>query len=396
MTATLAGLHVSRALLRIPRWGAAMADVDMIDDTALEVGSRATLALGDLSLVGTIRPGGSFGGTAAYSWIAGGGGWASTVEALPYHNDAGIMLSAVASDLAADAGEFGAVLEVADRSLGQTWTRPRGAARDQLDALSGGQWWVAADGVTHLGPRSSTSISSSTLTVTHYDPALRRAVVQVADDAIAALAPGVTLTAPGLPAPLTIGAVDVAVTAERLQVVLWGEATGAELFARIVAHLTAGTAYHSLAPYAVQSVGADGRVAVKPADGRVPELPDASAIGHVPGLPGASYTLQPGAGVLVAWVAGDPGSPVCVAYPAGVLPASVLLDAGSSIAFGSGAALPLVVASDASWFAQVAAAIQAIKTGASGGTASLVAACAGLTLSAPTPSVADKAKASHV
>ena len=399
MTATLGTAQIARAALRGPRYGAGTADVMLLGDTALAVGSRQTLTLGNRSMVGTLRPGGDFGGQAGYSWIAGGNGWSKVVDRRhsPPHDDNGLRLSRILADLAADAGEIGIVLDgIPDRVVGQDWTRPQGLARDLLDALTGGQWWIADDGVTHVGPRPATSFSSPTLTVEPYDPALRWGTVRLADDNVAPLVPGCTLTAQGLPAPILVGSVLVRLEGSSLEVELWGERSGAELFRAMVDACTAWRTYLAANPYTVASVGSDGRVAVVPSDARSVAMPDAPQLPHLAGIPGASYELAPGAGVAVAYLAGDPGSPVVHGHLPGVLPVSTLLDASSSLTLGTGGApLPLLVAVDASWFTAVTAAINALKAGGLETTATQIAAVLGALPTPPTPpTVAGKAKAS--
>jgi hypothetical protein len=342
MSATLGSAAISRATLRIPRFGVPVANVTLTDDTALTNGSRLTLTVGDLALVGTVTWGSDFGGAAGYTWEAGAGKWSTVVPSRPYHDDNGIMLSRVAADLAADAGELGAVLAMPDRSLGTNWTRPAAPARDLLDALSGGQWWVASDGVTHVGPRPSTATTSSTLTL-HYDPALRLATAQLADDTVSTLLPGVTLTAQGLAGPLAIISSVVHAEAESISVDLYGEISGPDLLRALVDALTQWRAYLRLNPYTVATVATDGRVAVQPADARDASSPDAPLLAHLAGIPGASYVLAPGAQVAVTHLAGDPGSPIVFGHAPGALPASVLFDATGTISLGSGAS-PLALA----------------------------------------------------
>ncbi len=342
MTASLAAAPIARALLRTNRRGVSHADALLADDTVLAAGTRATLTIGTRSLTGTTRPGGVFAAQGGYSWVSGAGTWGATVEAQPYHDDAGVMLSAVLRDLAADAGEFGIVLDVPDRILGPSWTRPTAPASDLLDALTGREWWLADDGTTHVGARPSTAIAPA-VTVDPYDQALRRAVVQLGDDDIAAFLPGATLTAQGLPAPLTIGQVDVAVTGDRIGVTLWGEAGPAELLARIVDHLTGWRRYLQVAPFTVATANADGTVAVQPADARAAALPDAPALALAFGVPGVSATLQRGSPALVVWPGGDPGSPLVLGYPAGVLPEVVTLAAASAINIGGMGAAALTL-----------------------------------------------------
>lgn len=346
MSATLGSAAVSSATARVPRYTAAVATVALVDDTVLPTGVPTTLTIGDLSMLGTIRAhevGADFGGQARYTWIAGAGAWSSSVKTQPYHDDNGIMLSRVLADLAKDAGEIGCVLDgLPDKSLGLDWTRPAGLASDQLEALSGGQWWVnASDGVTHVGPRPASAVSSPNITVEPFDGALSRAVVRVADDTFSALLPGATLTAEGLPGPLTVAATTLHVDGASISAELWAEVTGPELLRRIVAHLTAGTLFHRRMPYAVASVASDGRVAVQPADGRATAFPDAPLLAHVAGLPGVSVVLVRGARVLVDYIAGDPASPVVAGYFPDVAPQSIAMAVQSGGTVNVGGNRPL-------------------------------------------------------
>lgn len=335
MTATIGSYAIARARLRIPPRGVASAVLALTDDTAIPIPSSLALTIGDLTMTGTVTNGADFGGQAGYTWEAGAGAWSTLLEQRPpYHNDGGVMLSAVAADLAQDAGELGAVLDgIPDRSLGADWTRPTATARDLLDALTGGAWWLANDGTTHIGPRPAGTYSSSTLTL-HYEPAIRMGRAQDSGDLIAGLAPGVTLSAPGLAAPLLIGTAVVVVEHDDIAVELYGEKTSGELFRAMVDAVTQWRDYVLLNPYTVSTVGGDARVAVQPTDARSAPFPDAPALGHMAGIPGATYTLAPGANVAVMHLAADPGSPIVFGHLPGPLPVAVTFDASGSITIG--------------------------------------------------------------
>lgn len=426
MTATLGPSLVSEATLYVERHGIPHGDLAMIDDTVLAPGSSQTLTIGTLAMTGGVVASGGFGGQARAHWSGGvvgldakGNGtsaWSLSLPSRPYHNDGGIMLSVVLADLerdaaaAAGASPLGTTLEVPDVRLDAAgaWLRPSAIGRDLLDALAvagglaRGSWWIDVDGSTHLGPRPASQVTLSDLTIPTYDPALLRAVVALSSDDYASLVPGVTLTAPGLPAPLTVAALVVHVTGDDIGAELWGEASHAELLARIIRHVMAPSITY-LPPHAYTTAGAaeagTGRVPVMVPEGS--PFPDAPLLGHAPGIPGASFVLAPGAAVLVSCVEGSPGNPVCTSYPGGgsiPLPLGVTFDVqpGSKITFGATAPLPLVVAVNAQWFTEITAAMAAIKAGTSTGLSGLLSACAGLTVPVVLPTIADKAQASHV
>lgn len=352
MTATLGTALVESGVLHMDRYGIPHVDnIALVDAPVLASGSFQALTLGSLSLTGVIVIGGAFGGQTMTSWVGGVGAWDLTLPSRPYHDDAGIMLSTVLGDLERDAAiaagrsSLGTKLETSDVRLdvAGSWIRPAALGRDLLDALATaagqprGAWWIANDGSTHLGPRPSSSVSLPDLTVDPYDPALLRGVVRVADDDIASLLPGATLTANGLPAPLVIAATIVHVAGDDISVELWGEASESELFARAVQHvMEARVAYLGAQPYQVSgSAATDGRVPVAAPTGA--SFPDAPLLGHAPGIPGASFTLATGARVVVVCLGGSPGNPVCVAYPAGVLPLILDLSATTEIALAAAA-----------------------------------------------------------
>ena len=330
---TLAGQGFARALLRMPRYGAALAEADLqaIPTPDLVVGQRATLAIGDWSGVGTLLAGGPFGGIDSFGWIAGGNGWSNTIPAHTYRDDNGILLSTVLADLAVAAGELGAVLDgIPDRILGYAWTRPTGIASDMLRALVGDAWWIAADGITHAGPRPTPSIAPTDLTVEPFDPALRRGTVVLAGDGVAQLVPGATLTAQGLPGPLAIAQLEVHARPNHVEAVLWGERTGPELAASVLGALARRFRFAATAPMRVTATSG-ARSTVEPADARAVDLDGHPFLDAIYGIPGASAVLANGATVVIGWPGMDPGSPMVVGFLPGTLPLSLALAAQNEI-----------------------------------------------------------------
>lgn len=387
MSLELSGYGVSNATLHVPRWGVPMASVVMIEDPPLTIGSIVTLTIGDLTMVGTLQPGASFGGTSSYTFVGGGGGWDKPIPARSYSDTNQIPTSRVLTDLGTAANEvrirgvlFPPLLTGADTSLGVTWTRPAGLARDALDALSphnasapniGGQWWVAADGITRVGPRAATSCAPASMTIGHYDPDMRRATVTLSDDAIAQLFPGATVTAAwvdGAPAStLLVGSMTVRAEPGSIEVDIFGEKGAAELLADLVAALTAYTRWHVAYPCAVSSLGSAG-VNVDPLNALAAALPGLPGLPQWPGVPGMTATLQKGAPVLVSFMGGSPGGAAITGYGPGVnaqalaFAAAALTMNGPTLLGGSGGGLALLLASPSllSWVSAVSAALAAL------------------------------------
>lgn len=346
----LGGFGISRATLHVPRWGVPMATVTILDtDSTLVVGAAATLTIGDLAMVGTLRPGDTFGGTTSYTWVGGGGGWGAPIAARSYGDPGGLPRSRLVSDLGKEAGERGPILAVSDGSVGTSWARPAGLARDALDALSpheatapnmGGQWWVGADGVTIVGPRRATSTTPQTMSVEAYDPSTLRARVAFTDDAIAQVFPGATVTAAwvdGNPmSTFTVGSLVVNVSDDAITVDLCGERGAAELFADLIAALTAYTRWHAAYPFQASSpTTAQGETSVDPLNALSAALPGLPMLKQWPGVPGMTAMLAKGAPIAVVFLGGSPGGAVIAGYGPGVLPDALTFAATTSIALNT-------------------------------------------------------------
>lgn len=230
MTFALDAHDLTRAQLIIPPLGVWMARCYPVDAAAVATGARVTLTLGSLVLAGTIRRGGTFLSSTGILVIGGADGWARMLARRdPYRADNGVRLSTVAADLAADAGERIALEAGVERSLGYAWTRPAGVASVSLDALSAA-WWMASDGVTHLGPRPApTAIPSATVySVEAVQPERGWARVSCPDDMIGAFLPGVAVPLGEGAGTMAVEAVEVSVDPGRVVLELRGRLSGGE------------------------------------------------------------------------------------------------------------------------------------------------------------------------
>lgn len=231
MTFTLGAADLTRARLSLPPWGVWMARCYPVDTVAVQTGAAVTLTLGSLVLQGTIRRGGTFLASTGILVVGGADGWARTLARRdPYRADNGVRLSTVAADLATDAGERLVLESGVERSLGYAWTRPAGVASVALDALSAGPWWVAPDGVTHLGPRPAPmAIPTATVySVEAVQPERGWARVSCPDDMIGALLPGVAVPLGEGAGVMAVEAVEVAVDPGRVVLELRGRLSGGE------------------------------------------------------------------------------------------------------------------------------------------------------------------------
>lgn len=186
---TLEGVPISSALVSLPSYGIWRAQVSITDAKVLAVGSSVSLALGSLTLSGTIRDGGAYQGRASYRVVGGADGWPRVIPCRAYASRSGVHLSEVASDLASEVGERIVVEPGVEPLLGASWARLEGPASVALDSLAP-SWWVAADGVTHLGKRPVVDVQLGH-TLLDYDPSRRRLQTAVRDEAMGLLAPGI-------------------------------------------------------------------------------------------------------------------------------------------------------------------------------------------------------------
>lgn len=148
--------RVKYAILAIPWHGAWWADVqfdESVDDFA--AGTRVTLKVTDTTYVGTVFRSSNYSGSYRARLVGGAGGWGKQLGTQGYSHPAGVKLSVVLKDIAAQNGET--VSLSPDVNLGAFYVRPAGKASD---VLRGHSWYIDRDGVTYIKQREAGTIIS--------------------------------------------------------------------------------------------------------------------------------------------------------------------------------------------------------------------------------------------
>lgn len=199
--ANVAGQRIASMSLSLPKLGAWVADIVLASAQLLGTG-RLTLALGNLSLAGTVYRQDVFAGLVNVRMAAGAAGWSKSVQARGYSNPAGFFLSTVLQDLALEVGETVRVAN--DGILSTQFGREACPAGEILRAFAGPLWWVDASGVTQVGPRPATRIRTS-FEVEQYDGGRGELLISTED--YASWMPGAQFSTPNIPATQTIACV---------------------------------------------------------------------------------------------------------------------------------------------------------------------------------------------
>lgn len=297
-----------------------------------ELSGRVTLTIDTLKLSGTLDPraSGTFGMQRKARIVGGAGGWSSSVGAKGYHNDAGVKARLVAEDAARAVGETLGVFVPASERVGRDYVRQVGPASRVLEDVIGGvAWWVDYEGITHVGPRPSTSLEAKAYTVLAYDPRDRIATLGVDDPGAVRIGSIITERLDG---PHTVRSLELKITAGEMRLVAWcgGAETGrgqlADIMRAIVQRSTDGRLWGAYRYRVVRTAGE--RVELQ-AVRRIVGLPDLLPISMWPGVPGAYAELAPGAEVLVSFIEGDRAQPVVTHFAGvdgvGFVPGSLIL-----------------------------------------------------------------------
>lgn len=305
------GLPAVSVRLLHPWQGVWTAEVDF--DLALVPvvpSGKVVLTIGTTTLAGTIDPdaSGAFGEKARARIIGGGGAWHREVQALHFHNDAGVTTSAVVTATAAEIGE--AAVVVLPELLGVDYMRTAGPASR---VLAGRDWYVTLAGITTIGPRAPLPANPLEIDVLSWDAHEQRA--EIATDTV--LVPGTILIDPrfgtttvrdveqtfdgnGARASARCGA-DAPAT---------GKLAGA--LAAAVREL-GGLATLKNYRYRVVLQGIDGRLTLQAVNAKA-GAPDAVSIPPWYGVPGVKSLVQPGTECAVVFLDGDPAQPVVVSF----------------------------------------------------------------------------------
>lgn len=163
------GRPCSRASLHVPWRGRWVASVAVDGDAPA---GRVTITWGSATLVGSVEPGsaGTWQGLAR-ARVVGGLGWSTVLPAKWLQNDAGLLGSSIAGQLATLAGETLTAPANAYRTLGTTYPRTKRAAAATLSDLlaADADWWVEYGGTTRAGVRPSLP-AGSTVEILDLDP----------------------------------------------------------------------------------------------------------------------------------------------------------------------------------------------------------------------------------
>lgn len=302
---TVNGSPVAIASFTRSTYGTWTADVVMPSDAT--IANPCTLAIGDLSVSGTVIRQAGFNGDRSARIVGGRGGWRTELPAKGYSHAAGVKLSTIVGDAARECGET--IVVTSDRTIGSHWARERAKAERVIHFLLDGQWWVDDDGVTQTKARDA-SIISAPFTVINYVGS--RGLFEIATDSVASWQPGRTFTAPGVSGVQTISSVTIDVSNEgkaRLHVL---NTDGALERLRtdlrsIVRSETPSLSYSGVWEYTIAS-GDDETVDVKSSDNRMPDL---TKVPMMPGLMGEVVTPAPGSKCRIMFVNCDPSRPEC-------------------------------------------------------------------------------------
>lgn len=198
----ISGQRVISARVTLPFYGTWCADVVLAQSNALP--SSVTLTLGSLSLQGTVFRVASFGGSRSARVVGGAGGWRKTIPAQAYVNTNGLRLSLLLRDAATLVGEQVSV--TTDTVLGTAFVREAAPAERVLRQLAGNEWYIDTSGVTRVGPRSSSAITSQ-FTVVQWSGA--KGSFEIATESLGDWLPGNTFTAPTVSGTQTVGLTNI-------------------------------------------------------------------------------------------------------------------------------------------------------------------------------------------
>lgn len=305
MIATLEGHTVTHGRVWVPRFGLPWAEVSL--DVEATLTGSVSLTVADTTWRMAVVAGGANVGRSHYRLVGGAGGWGRDVAEKGYANDAGVKVSTVLGDAAAEVGEtFAATLPTT--RIGPAYARERGPAARVLEHVAPGAWYVREDGSTVLGLRAASSLATA-YTVGAVD--LARGTATLAAEQIAGIVPGLVVEG------LTVADVLHEVTPGALRSHVWGESAAGETrrveaIRAIVAQLFPDMRYRGVYEYRVVTQSGE-RLDVQPVRTGL-GLPSLRRVPVRHGIPGAKASHLLGSRVLVSFVDADPARPVVVGF----------------------------------------------------------------------------------
>jgi hypothetical protein len=347
--ATVGGYPAASLSVRVPGIGPWYADVDLDD----EVSGEVEIAIGSVSLTGTVMP--SRSGVHRLKRpariVAGAG---TLLPAKAYHNDAGIRARTVVEDAVREAGETLGDFLVTTERVGIDYVRRSGPASMAIeDVIGGTPWWVGYDGRTHVGARAETPAVAGSYQVLDYDPRTR--IVTLEADDLSQLAIGSVLS-DGLDEPQTVRELELETTGDAFRIKAWcgtEETTHGRLERAIRAIVTRCVDGLIVGPRRYRVVRMSGDRVELQAVRRAAGLPDILPISMWAGVAGVHAELAASAEVLVEFIDGLPTAPIITHFAGkdgtGWTPTSVTLSASgasASIKLGANATKKLAYADD--------------------------------------------------
>ncbi len=316
-------------------FGAWYCDTVLDSSAALAVGSRVTLTIGDLPLIGYVKSSDADDPGQARAVIVGTPGWDRQLTApLSYESVGSVLLSTVLQDLSTLAGE--PIEQPADRSIGNAFAvaaqRPGEPLllRDVLAAMVRAgfvsPWRADPDGVTRFGARSGVPVTARATRLGGETPL---GMTRLAIDSPAAFLPGALYQ--GLP----ITRLDIYERSSKLEAHVYTSLNSlATMVLRKVAEWFPQLFYGYPRTYIVATVRDDQRLDLVPP----PDAPHLAELLNVEQWNlGGSLTLPAvGASVTVSFRDALPTRPIILGF-APALPAEITLDASDRIRVGDSA-----------------------------------------------------------
>jgi hypothetical protein len=334
------GARIVSGALSWPLYGAWTAD--LVLQTTTPLSGPVTLTVGNLTLAGAVYRQATFAGVTEVRLVAGAGGWSKAVQARGYDNAGGVLRSQVLADAAAEVGE--SVVVATDGSVGNGYARIADKAARVLRANAGSQWWIDSGGVTHVGPRPSTAITSA-FTVEAFSGA--SGTLRIATGDPASWVPGNTFASATV-AQQTIASIRHHFGPDgraRLEVMTsatndrWIE----DIRELIRQEVSASVPYAQSYEYVVTASSGTsiGALPVDPTRG----VPPLTSVPYRSGVPGGSATLTPGTHVCIGFLDGNPGKPALLGVFDGTAPLTETIGVSGTLTLGDASAAPLVHAS---------------------------------------------------
>lgn len=307
MTATLNSYPVESLTLTVPRVGAWVADVALVDAPALA--GSVSLVVDGRTWRGVVHRGGVDLGRWTGRLVAGAAGGLHAILGPAAYADT--TLAVVLGETLRDAGEALASTSGELTATVARWARVAGPAHHTVADVAraaGYAWRVLDDGSVWCGPEGWAALAlGADLDVLSHDPATGR--YELAGDACAAIDPGRVVTLDG--AAVRVGAVERRQHGAELLTVLYADREGdagsrlTAAFDGMVKRATRRLDYLAVYPGRVVEQRADGTLDVV-ADSPDVQLPRAIRYRTLPGL---ALEVPAGTRVAVGFEGGDPARP---------------------------------------------------------------------------------------